>query len=558
MPSKSLPVVQVKPILKGSPEYEARRAAVLEEFAAKVPDSLRLPIDLINNPPKNVTGVPKDCGILTPEELTITEENDATALAGLIASKKLTAVAVATAFSKRAIIAHQLTGCLTEWFMDDAIEQAKSLDKHLQSTGKTIGPLHGVPFSVKEHLPLAGHYSSIGLYDTRVKDEEDCHIVAVLRDAGAVFYCKTNQPQAIMHLDTSSSWGRTLNPHNIHLSAGGSSGGEAALIAMRGSVLGMGSDIAGSVRHPAALCGIYGFKPTTCVVPRKGLITGGAIAELNILTTAGPLCNSLRDMDLFMSVLLDSKPYLVDPTLVPIPWTGLKSLPQPKPLKIGVMMNDGVIVPQPPVIRALNWAVEKLKASNNFSIKTFEPYNVSKAINNVILAYWPDGGNGLKNHLAASGEPMLPLTQLVIKAAEGPELTPYQILAQHLERDQFRVDFARHWESQDVDFVLCPVFFGPACEHEMAFYPNYTAFWNYVDYPGVVVPTPIKAGKKGEEKYAADVPAPLSKDDEHVRQMWEEGDFEGAPVNLQIVARKYHDNDLLAALEKMQWVLELP
>ncbi|PKK52696.1 hypothetical protein CI102_2428 [Trichoderma harzianum] len=527
-------LVQVKPVLKGSPGYEARRAAVLEEFAAKVPDKLRLPIELINNPPKNVTGVPKDCGLLTPEELTITEDYDATALAGLIASKKLTAVAVATAFSKRAIIAHQLTGCLTEWFMDDAIEQAKHLDEHLQSTGKTVGPLHGVPFSVKEHLPLAGHYSSIGLYDTRVKDEKDCHIVAALRDAGAVFYCKTNQPQAIMHLDTSSSWGRTLNPHNIHLSAGGSSGGEAALLAMRGSVLGMGSDIAGSVRNPAAFCGIYGFKPTTCVVPRKGLIAGGAIAELNILTTAGPLCNSLRDMDLFMSVLLDSKPYPVDPTLVPMSWTGLKSLPQPKPLKIGVMMNDGVIVPQPPITRALNWAIEKLKASNNFSIRTFEPYNVSKAINNAILAYWPDGSNGIKKHLAASGEPMLPLTQLVIKAAEGPELTPYQILAQHLDRDQFRCDFARHWESQDVDFVLCPVFFGPACEHEMVFYPNYTAFWNY-------------AGKKGTEKYAADAPAPLSKDDEH-----------GAPVNLQIVARKYHDNDLFAALEKMQWALELP
>ncbi|KAL6691563.1 amidase signature domain-containing protein [Trichoderma pleuroticola] len=442
--------------------------------------------------------------------------------------------------------------------MDDAVEQAKRLDEHLQSTGKTIGPLHGVPLSVKEHLPLAGHYSSIGLYNTRVKDEEDCHIVAALRDAGTVFYCKTNMPQGIMHLDTSSSWGRTLNPHNIRLSAGGSNGGEAALIAMRGSVLGIGSDIGGSVRNPAAFCGIYGFKPTSCVVPRKGLVAGGAIAELNILTTAGPLCHSLRDMDLFMSVLLDLKPYLVDPSLVPIPWTGLKSLPQPKPLKIGVMMNDGVIIPQPPVIRAHIWAIEKLKASNNFSIKTFEPYDMFKAINNIILAYWPDGGNGIQKHLAASGEPLLPLTQLVIQAAEGPELTPYQIMAQHLERDQFRCDFARHWESQDVDFVICPVSFGPACEHEMSYYPNYTAFWNYVDYPGAVVPTPIRAGKKGLEGYAADSPGPLSKDDEHVRQMWEQGDFEGAPVNLQIVARKYHDNDLFAALEKMQWVLELP
>ncbi|EHK20042.1 uncharacterized protein TRIVIDRAFT_47782 [Trichoderma virens Gv29-8] len=558
MPSNTLPVVQVKPLVKGSPAYEAERVSLLEEFAAKVPDSLRLPIELINNPPKNVTNVPQQCGLLTPEELAITEKYDATTLAALIASRKLTSVAVATAFSKRAIIVHQLTDCLTEWFMDDAIEQAKHLDEYLQSTGKTIGPLHGVPISVKIHLPLAGHFSEVGFSDTRVKDKEDCHIVAILRDAGAVFYCKTNQPQAIMHLETVSSWGRTLNPHNINLSSGGSTGGEAALLAMRGSVLGIGTDIGGSIRGPSAFCGIYGFKPTSYLVPRKDFVAGGSIPELGILATAGPMCGSLRDMDLFMSVLLDSKPYLVDPRLVPIPWTGLKSLPQPKPLKIGIMMNDGAIVPQPPVMRALNWAAKKLKASNNFSVKTFEPYNTAKAIKNIRLAYWPDGGNGIKKHLAASGEPLLPLTQWIIKDAEGPELTPAQILAQRLERDQFRCDFASHWASQDVDFVICPAFVGPACEHETSFYWNYTAFWNYVDYPGAVVPTPIKAGKKGAEKYAADAPAPLSKEDEHVRQMWEEGDFEGAPINLQIVARKYHDNDLFAALEKMQWVLELP
>lgn len=557
MPSKTLPVVQVKALVTGSPAYEAARTAVLEEFAAKVPNELRLSLGLINNAPKNVIGVPQQCGLLSPEELDITEKYDATALAALIAAKKLTSVAVVTAFAKRAIIAHQLTCCLTEWFMDEAIERAKYLDEYLQSTGKTIGPLHGVPVSVKELLPVAGHYSGLGLFDTRVKDTEDCHIISILRDAGAVFYCKTNQPQAVMHLETTSSWGRTLNPHNTGLTPGGSTGGEAALLAMRGSVLGVGTDIGGSIRGTSGFCGLYGFKPTSYVLPRKDFVAGGALAELNILATTGPMCGSLRDMDLFMSVLLDTKPYLLDPRLVPIPWTGLKSTPRPGPLKIGVMMNDSVIVPQPPVIRALEWAVEKLKASSNFSVKTFEPYGVATAMKNLRLAYWPDGGNGLKAHLAASGEPLLPLTQWIMKDGEGPELRPGQILKQRLDRDEFRCDFARHWESQDVDLVICPVFVGPACEHETAFYWNYTAFWNYVDYPGAVVPTPIKAGKKSTEKYAADAPAPLSKEDEHVRKMWEEGDFEGAPIALQIVARKYHDNDLFAALGKMQSVLEL-
>lgn len=88
-------------------------------------------------------------------------------------------------------------------------------------------------------MQIAHHWSADGFVATRYQDEEDAHLVAILRDLGAVFYCKTNQPQAIMHLETISPYGRTLNPYNINLSAGGSSGGEAALIALRGSILGM-------------------------------------------------------------------------------------------------------------------------------------------------------------------------------------------------------------------------------------------------------------------------------------------------------------------------------
>ncbi|KAH6611542.1 acetamidase [Trichoderma cornu-damae] len=563
MPSKTLPVVQVKALASGTPEFEAARTALVEEFAAQVPDELRLPPELINDAPKNVTGIPRQCGLLSAQELDITEKYDATALAALIAEKKLTSVAVVTAFAKRAIIAHQLTSCLTEWFLDEAVERAKHLDEHLRSTGETVGPLHGVPISIKEHMPIAGHWSSVGFLDTRVRDEEDCQMVAILRAAGAVFYCKTNQPQAIMHLESSSVWGRVLNPHNIRLSAGGSTGGEAALLAMRGSVLGVGTDIGGSVRSPSGFCGIYGFKPTSYTLPTKDYLLGGTAAELNILVSTGPMCSSLRDMDLFMSAVLASRPHLLDPRLIPIPWAGLDSAPKPGPLKIGIMMNDGVIVPQPPVIRALRWAAAKLEASGGgFSVKPFEPYGAAAAMKNIRLAYWPDGGAVVKKHLAATGEPMLPLTRWIIKDAEGPGLKPMEMLQQRLDRDSFRCDFARHWESQDVDFVVCPVFVGPACEHETAFYWNYTAFWNYVDYPGAVVPTPIRAHKKSspaEEGYAApDAPPPLSRDDEHVRKMWEEGDFEGAPVGLQVVARRYHDNDLFAALGKMQRVLELP
>ncbi|KAG5825599.1 hypothetical protein H9Q74_004332 [Fusarium xylarioides] len=126
------------------------------------------------------------------------------ALAKAIASKKFSTVVVATAFAKRAIIAYQLMCCLTEWFMDEAIEQAKLLDDYLEDNGKPIGPLHGVPISVKLQISIAGHWSMAGTLNTFQKASRDSQLIAILRNAGSVFYCKTNQPQSLMSLESLS------------------------------------------------------------------------------------------------------------------------------------------------------------------------------------------------------------------------------------------------------------------------------------------------------------------------------------------------------------------
>ncbi|KAF3763265.1 amidase [Cryphonectria parasitica EP155] len=564
MPPRVFPIVQTVPVAKGTPEYESLvDNIVLEQFANKVPKNLLLPSAIIDNPPKDVTSIPRDCGLLTADELAITETHDATSLAQAIRTGQLTSVAVTTAFAKRAIIAHQLTCCLTEWFLDEALAQARALDEHLARTGTVVGPLHGVPVSIKEHLQMAGHWSADGYLGSRRLDTEDSHIVSILRRLGAVFYCKTNQPQAIMHLETVSPYGRTLNPHNVHLSAGGSSGGEAALLALRGSVLGVGTDIGGSIRGPAGFCGVYGFKPTTRLLPMRGLNhSGGVPAELTILATCGPMAVSARDLDLWMGAVLGEKPFLKDPSLVPLPWRGLSAdggagaSSRQKPLKIGFMMNDGVIQPQPPVVRALEWARSKLSGSSDgFELKPFVPYRVADAIKNIRRAYWPDGGEGIKAAVAKTGEPMEKLTQWIIQDAEGPAYSWEDMFKMRLERDDLRTQFAEHWTEQDVDVVVCPVFVGPASAHDTALYWNYTAFWNYVDCPGFVFPTPIKALAKSEEEAqhgSSSSGTVLGDEDAHVRKLWEEGDFEGAPVCLQIVARKYHDNELFSAIAAMK------
>lgn len=217
-------LVQTVPVPKGTEKFEQVRQGLVQDLHASIPAEYHLPESLADNIPADVTDIPSTCGILTKEELTITEDYDATSLAQAIAEKQYTAVSVAKAFAKRAAIAHQLTCCLTQFFMDEAVERAKYLDDYLEKNGKTVGPLHGVPVSVKEHMMLAGHYSSYGYLSTRSYNDKDSLMIKILRDAGAVFYVKTNQPQGIMHLESDGFMGRVNNPYNIHLSAGGSTG----------------------------------------------------------------------------------------------------------------------------------------------------------------------------------------------------------------------------------------------------------------------------------------------------------------------------------------------
>ncbi|KAI3579218.1 amidase signature domain-containing protein [Fusarium oxysporum f. sp. albedinis] len=471
-----LPVVQVKSVPLGTPEFEEKRAALLEAFAAKVPEELRLPLEVIQNPPTDVSSIPTTCGILSPEEIIITEGYDAVGLVEAIASRNHTAIAVARAFCKRSIIAHQLTCCLTQWFMDEAIEQAQKLDSYFETHGNPVGPLHGLPISIKDHIQVAGTSSSQGYFISISDDDQDADIVSILRAQGAIIYCKTNQPQSLMHLESDSHWGRVLNPFNIHLSAGGSTGGESALIAMKGSILGIGTDISGSIRGPSAFCGIYGFKTTSNVLPTRGYIKGDPPpAVVNIPLSTGPMCRSLRDMDLFMKCVLSSTPYLSDPNVVPIPWTGLETRFNRR-LKVGIISNDGFIEPQPPVKRAISWAMNVLSDS-----KDAEPLGMHTAVD---------------------------------------------LTAVHKERDDFRLAFAKSWSDQDVDVIIGPSFVGPACAHDTAFYWTYTSLYNLIDYPGAVIPTPIRA-ESGEVYDTGYVP--LSDACRHVRDLWEEGDFGGAP-----------------------------
>jgi amidase len=154
-----------------------------------------------------------------------------------------------------------------------------------------------------------------------------------------------------------NTFGRTTNPLNRALTSGGSSGGESALIAFGGSPIGVGTDIGGSLRIPAACTGIFTLRPShgrfTTQRCRSGLAGQEAVKSVN-----GPMARTLEDVVMYSKAVIGAKPWLVDPTMLPMPWQEVKL---GNKLKIAVMWDDGICTPTPPVSRALRQTVEKLR-----------------------------------------------------------------------------------------------------------------------------------------------------------------------------------------------------
>ena len=270
------------------------------------------------------------------------------------------------------------------------------------------------------------------------------------------------------------------------------------------------------------------------------------------------MCRYLEDMDLFVHILKAATPWLQDQSLVPLPWTGLNT-DISRPLRIGIIEHDGFIVPQPPVTRAIEWARSRLndpKCASSWQLKPFQPYKAEEAWRKIRRMYWPDGGAMTKAAIEGSGEPIMPLSAHVWSDAEPfGMLSAAEINQLRSERDQFRHAFAADWLRQDVDVVIGPAFVGPASAHDTAFYWTYTSLYNFVDYPGAVFPTPIRA--RSDDAYPQGY-KPLSAECEHVSKLWNESNFEAAPINLQIIAQRHQDNALFGALALLKPVLDLP
>jgi amidase len=228
----------------------------------------------------------------------------ATKLAALIRARAVSPVEVIEAYLRRVErLNPQLNAIVT--LSPDALERAREAEAAIMR-GDDVGMLHGVPISVKDTIETEGLRTTSGsmLRARRVPDK-DAPAVRRLKAAGAILLGKTNVPEmAIPYECDNPVFGRTNNPHDLRLTSGGSSGGEAAAISACLSPAGLGSDLSGSIRVPAHFCGIVGLKPTTGRIGSSGHCPP-AVGPFSLGATVGPMARRVEDLSLLLNVLAE-------------------------------------------------------------------------------------------------------------------------------------------------------------------------------------------------------------------------------------------------------------
>src|ERR1700761_4183532 len=225
-------------------------------------------------------------------------------MARMIRERQISSVELITAHLDHIQKINPALNAVFDLLADSALDAARAADAQLARQGP-CGPLHGVPISIKDSIDVRGTKCTAGTLGRRNAPpaERDATLVQRLRQAGAIPIAKTNLPDLLFAFETDNLlFGRTNNPYDLTRTSGGSSGGEAALIAACGSPIGLGSDCAGSVRLPAAFCGIAGIKPTSGRLPRTGHFppSGGWVEAL---WQIGPMARFVDDLQLMMTLL---------------------------------------------------------------------------------------------------------------------------------------------------------------------------------------------------------------------------------------------------------------
>ena len=410
-------------------------------------------------------------------------------LAQAIRSKRLSSREVVEAYLDRIQRINPKLNAIVQLTADSARRQADEADAAL-ARGESKGPLHGVPITIKDTLETEGVICTGGtLGRTHYVPKTDATSVARLRAAGAIILGKTNVPELAGALETDNLiYGRTNNPYDLTRTPGGSSGGEAAIVAAGGSPLGLGTDAGGSIRVPAHYCGLAALKPTSGRVPRTGQFPRPMGAR-NSVFHVSLIARKVDDLALALPIIAGSD--FQDYTIIDMPLLDSRAVDVPK-LRLAYFDNDGTLAPTPEIAAAVRAAADEL-ANLGVRVEERRPPEADRAATIYYDMTRGDGGAGVRAFLKSVGtEQISPLFEQSLSSRSAPAMaSTTDALAAFTRWDAYRntmMGFMRGY-----DALLSPVLPYVAPHHGKSFDPTlqtgvgYAQMHNLTGWPTATV-----------------------------------------------------------------------
>lgn len=486
---------------------------------------------------------------------------------------ELSAVEVTEAHIRRIETVNPVLNAVVIDLFDQARAQAREADK-TRSRGDPLGALHGVPVTIKEQYRVKGTQTTLGATSKigHIAQSEG-PLVRKLRDAGAIILGKTNIIQTLAGWECDNRvYGRSNNPFDSDRSPGGSSGGEGAIIAARGSALGLAGDLGGSTRIPAHFCGVHGLKPTSGRLTNddfaRGLLPGGQ--EL-FIPQPGPIARTVADLQLAMELFAETSMETTTDLVPPVPWADPARVAI-KGMRIGMYTDNGYFPASPALRRAVEDAAAALRDQGAI-VEPLTPPDVVEGMRLFLGAFSAGGAEGFKRLLGREK----PIPQVATSTRAAPPPFVRQILAGILrargqnhvarllsfigrrrteefwrlveDRNLYQARFHQTLDQGGFDAVLCPPFALPAVTHGATehLFPaaTYALVYNVLGAPaGVVSTTRVRPGEESDRA--------ISKDMADITACQVEQGSAGLPVGVQVVARHWRDDVVLAVMAALE------
>jgi Asp-tRNA(Asn)/Glu-tRNA(Gln) amidotransferase A subunit family amidase len=405
-----------------------------------------------------------------------------------------------------------------------AREQARAAENSVLC-GDPLGPLHGMPLTIKSCIDVAGWPCPAGsLLRKDYAPKQDAPLVSRLKAAGAILLGNTNTPEFLMAYETDNLvTGKTSNPWNLAHSAGGSSGGEAAAIAAGCSAGGVGSDGGGSIRVPAHFCGICGLKPTPGRIPATGHFPPGAGA-FSWIGVVGPMARTIADVRSLLEVM--AGPDAGDALSAPVPSRAYRE-GELRGMRIGILESDALGMATAETRAAVQQAAKSL-AERGFIIEPFRLDGLDRALDLWWFFFGPVIGNLIRHSVSGNENKISPMLREYLACATcGDLITLDQFTKACADRDLLRAEILRQMRS--VPVLLSPVSTSPAFRHGQGNYLPGTGYrdtmrfsqWlNLTGFPGASVPLGVSN--------------------------------QGLPIGVQVVGRPFEDELVLAVAEAIE------